>query len=106
MRGVVFKGLSARDRADGISRPDARPRRSRRRDESPRGCAAAICTSYRRPKSGGEVDRRPAGQPQPGNRWPRAPVALSRRSAPAVSEKLARIGQRVMVHHYKGCTVV
>src|SRR5207253_1322546 len=59
---------------------------------------------YRRPKSGGESIGGLPVNPNPviGGHEPCGVVAAI---GSGVSEKMARIGQRVMVHHYKGCTV-
>jgi threonine dehydrogenase-like Zn-dependent dehydrogenase len=70
--------------------------------------ASGMCGSdlhqYRRPKSGGESIGGLPVNPNPviGGHEPCGIVAAI---GPEVSEKMARVGQRVMVHHYKGCTV-
>jgi D-arabinose 1-dehydrogenase-like Zn-dependent alcohol dehydrogenase len=98
MRGVVFTG--GRE-IELMEFPDPTPGPGEVVVEMK---ASGMCGSdlhqYRRPKSGGE--RRLAGQPEPGHRRPRA---VRDRRGDQVSEKMARVGQRVMVHHYKGCTV-
>ena len=70
--------------------------------------ASGMCGSdlhqYRRPKGGGgNVGGIPAPtRPVIAGHEPCGIVAAV---GAGVSDKLARIGQRVMVHHYKGCTV-
>jgi threonine dehydrogenase-like Zn-dependent dehydrogenase len=67
--------------------------------------ASGMCGSdlhqYRRPKSGGESIASLPVNPNPviGGHEPCGIVAAI---GPEVSEKMARVGQRVMVHHYKG----
>src|SRR5580693_9552487 len=69
--------------------------------------ASGMCGSdlhqYRRPKGGAAISGL-AVNPNPviaGHE----PCGIVAAVGAGVSEKLARIGQRVMVHHYKGCTV-
>src|SRR5215472_13285363 len=70
--------------------------------------ASGMCGSdlhqYRRPKSGGEAIGGLPVNPNPviGGHEPCGVVAAI---GPGVIDKLARVGQRVMVHHYKGCEV-
>src|SRR6266853_1572926 len=70
--------------------------------------ASGMCGSdlhqYRRPKSGGESIGGLPVNPNPviGGHEPCGVVAAI---GYGVSDKQAHIGQRVMVHHYKGCTV-
>src|SRR5579872_7625093 len=69
--------------------------------------ASGMCGSdlhqYRRPKSGGETGGLAAPtEPVIAGHEPCGIVAAV---GPGVSDKQAQIGQRVMVHHYKGCTV-
>jgi threonine dehydrogenase-like Zn-dependent dehydrogenase len=69
--------------------------------------ASGMCGSdlhqYRRPKSGGDTGGLAAPtEPVIAGHEPCGIVAAV---GPGVSDKQAQIGQRVMVHHYKGCTV-
>ena len=69
--------------------------------------ASGMCGSdlhqYRRPKGGDSIGGLPVNpEPVIGGHEPCGIVAAI---GPGVSEKMARVGQRVMVHHYKGCTV-
>jgi threonine dehydrogenase-like Zn-dependent dehydrogenase len=69
--------------------------------------ASGMCGSdlhqYRRAKGGASVGGLPVNpNPVIGGHEPCGVVAAL---GPGVSDKQARIGQRVMVHHYKGCTV-
>ncbi len=70
MRGVVFTG--GRE-IELMEFPDPTPGPGEVVVEMK---ASGMCGSdlhqYRRPKSGGEFDRRTAGQPEPGHRRPRA----------------------------------
>src|ERR1700740_2617455 len=102
MRGVVFKG--GRE-IELMEFPDPTPEPGEVVVEMK---ASGMCGSdlhqYRRPKSGGESIGGLPVNPNPviGGHEPCGIVAAI---GPGVSEKMARIGQRVMVHHYKGCTV-
>src|SRR6201994_2281872 len=102
MRGVVFTG--GRE-IELMEFPDPTPGPGEVVVEMK---ASGMCGSdlhqYRRPKSGGESIGGLPGTPTPviGGHEPCGVVAAV---GPGVSEKQARIGQRVMVHHYKGCTV-
>src|SRR5215469_16542764 len=102
MRGVVFTG----DREIELMEfPDPTPEPGEVVVEMK---ASGMCGSdlhqYRRPKSGGESIGGLPVNPNPviGGHEPCGVVAAI---GPGVSEKMARVGQRVMVHHYKGCTV-
>src|SRR5271170_8448733 len=70
--------------------------------------ASGMCGSdlhqYRRPKTGGASIGGLPVNPDPviGGHEPCGIVAAV---GPGVGDKQAKIGQRVMVHHYKGCTV-
>src|SRR5882757_8346921 len=97
MRGVVFTG----DREIELMEfPDPTPGPGEVVVEIK---ASGMCGSdlhqYRRPKSRGESI---GGLPVIGGHEPCGVVAAI---GPGVSDKQARLGQRVMVHHYKGCTV-
>jgi len=85
--------------------PTPGPDESRRRDEGFGGCAAVICTSTAVQSQGVSRSAVCRSTRNPVIGGPRAPAVSSRRIGTGVSEKIARIGQRVMVHHYKGCTV-
>jgi threonine dehydrogenase-like Zn-dependent dehydrogenase len=70
--------------------------------------ASGMCGSdlhqYRRPKAGGAAVGGLPVNPNPviaGHE----PCGVVAAVGSAVSEKQARVGQRIMVHHYKGCTV-
>ena len=101
MRGVVFTG----DRQlELMEFPDPVPGDGEVVIEMK---ASGMCGSdlhqYRRPKSGGASGVLPAAtEPVIGGHEPCGIVAAI---GPGVSPARARIGQRVMVHHYKGCTV-
>src|SRR6201994_4697903 len=102
MRGVVFTG--GRE-IELMEFPDPTPEPGEVVVEMK---ASGMCGSdlhqYRRPKSGGEsIGGLPVNRnPVIGGHEPCGIVAAI---GPEVSEKMAQIGQRVMVHHYKGCTV-
>src|SRR2546423_7899349 len=102
MRGVVFTG--GRE-IEMMEFPDPTPGHGEVVVEMK---ASGMCGSdlhqYRRPKSGGESIGGLPVNPNPviGGHEPCGIVAAI---GPGVSEKMARVGQRVMVHHYKGCTV-
>src|ERR1700760_90725 len=102
MRGVVFTG--GRE-IELMEFPDPTPGPGEVVVEMK---ASGMCGSdlhqYRRPKSGGKSmgGRRLTPTPVTGGHEPCGIVAAI---GPEVSEKMARVGQRVMVHHYKGCTV-
>ncbi len=102
MRGVVFTG--GRE-IELMEFPDPTPGPGEVVVEMK---ASGMCGSdlhqYRRPKSGGESIGGLPVNPNPviGGHEPCGVVAAI---GPEVSEKMARVGQRVMVHHYKGCTV-
>src|SRR5215468_695588 len=102
MRGVVFTGdrqIELMDFPDPTPGPDEVVVQMK---------ASGMCGSdlhqYRRPKSGGEAIGGLPVNPNPviGGHEPCGVVAAV---GAGVSEKMAQIGQRVMVHHYKGCTV-
>ncbi len=101
MRGVVFCG----DREIEIREfPDPTPGPGEVVVEMK---ASGMCGSdlhqYRRPKGGASVGGLPVN-PDPviaGHE----PCGIVAAVGAGVGEKQARIGQRVMVHHYKGCTV-
>ena len=101
MRGVVFTGgreLELMDFADPIPGPDEVVVEMK---------ASGMCGSdlhqYRRPKSGGETGGLAApSEPTIAGHEPCGIVAAV---GPGVTEAQAKIGQRVMVHHYKGCEV-
>src|SRR5262245_32017941 len=102
MRGVVFMG----DREiEMMEFPDPTPGPDEVVVEMK---ASGMCGSdlhqYRRPKSGGESIGGLPVNPDPviaGHE----PCGVVAAIGAGVSEKMARVGQRVMVHHYKGCTV-
>ena len=101
MRGVVFTG--GRD-LELMNFPDPTPGPGEVVVEMK---ASGMCGSdlhqYRRPKSGGETGGLAAPtEPVIAGHEPCGIVAAV---GPGVSDKQAQIGQRVMVHHYKGCTV-
>jgi threonine dehydrogenase-like Zn-dependent dehydrogenase len=101
MRGVVFTG----DRQlELMEFPDPIPGDGEVVIEMK---ASGMCGSdlhqYRRPKSGGASGGLPvSAEPVIGGHEPCGIVAAI---GPGVPAARARIGQRVMVHHYKGCTV-
>ena len=101
MRGVVFTG--GRD-LELMNFPDPTPGPGEVVVEMK---ASGMCGSdlhqYRRPKAGGETGGLAAPTaPVIGGHEPCGIVAAI---GSGVSDKQAQIGQRVMVHHYKGCTV-
>ena len=103
MRGVVFTG----DREiEMMEFPDPTPGPGEVVVEMK---ASGMCGSdlhqYRRPKSGGDFDRRLAGQPQPGHRRARALRHRRRDRVRGQRQAGARSASGSMVHHYKGCTV-
>jgi D-arabinose 1-dehydrogenase-like Zn-dependent alcohol dehydrogenase len=102
MRGVVFTGerqIEFMEFADPTPGPDEVVVEIK---------ASGMCGSdlhqYRRSKSGGEAIGGLPVNPNPviGGHEPCGVVAAI---GPGVGEKVARVGQRVMVHHYKGCEV-
>jgi threonine dehydrogenase-like Zn-dependent dehydrogenase len=102
MRGVVFAG----DRQiETLDFPDPAPGPGEVVVEMK---ASGMCGSdlhqYRRPKSGGASIGGLAVNPEPviGGHEPCGIVAAI---GPGVEQGQATLGQRVMVHHYKGCTV-
>jgi threonine dehydrogenase-like Zn-dependent dehydrogenase len=102
MRGVVFTGER---QIEMMEFPDPTPGSGEVVVEMK---ASGMCGSdlhqYRRPKSGGEAIGGLPVNPNPviGGHEPCGIVAAV---GAGVSEKMARVGQRVMVHHYKGCEV-
>jgi threonine dehydrogenase-like Zn-dependent dehydrogenase len=101
MRGVVFHGERE---LELMQFPDPSPDPHEVVIEMK---ASGMCGSdlhqYRRPKSGGETGGLAApSEPVIAGHEPCGIVAAI---GPGVSDKQAQIGQRVMVHHYKGCTV-
>ena len=101
MRGVVFKGERE---IELMEFPDPTPGPGEVVVEMK---ASGMCGSdlhqYRRPKAGGASGGLPVNpDPVIGGHEPCGIVAAI---GPGVSDKQAKIGQRVMVHHYKGCTV-
>src|ERR1700745_1027774 len=102
MRGVVFTGERE---IELMEFPDPTPGRG---EGVVKMKASGMCGSdlhqYRRPKSGGESIGGLPVNPNPviGGHEPCGIVAAI---GAGVGEKMARLGQRVMVHHYKGCTV-
>ena len=101
MRGVVFSG----DRqVELMEFPDPTPGPGEVVVEMK---ASGMCGSdlhqYRRPKGGASVGGLPVNpNPVIAGHEPCGVVAAI---GAGVGDKQARIGQRVMVHHYKGCTV-
>ena len=102
MRGVVFTGERA---IEMMEFPDPTPGPGEVVVEIK---ASGMCGSdlhqYRRPKSGGAAIGGLPVNPDPviaGHE----PCGVVAAIGAGVSDKMARIGQRVMVHHYKGCTV-
>ncbi|HVC54085.1 MAG TPA: zinc-binding dehydrogenase [Stellaceae bacterium] len=101
MRGVVFTGER---QVEIMEFPDPTPGPGEVVIEMK---ASGMCGSdlhqYRRPKSGGATGGLAApSAPTIGGHEPCGIVAAI---GAGVTEKEAKIGQRVMVHHYKGCTV-
>jgi threonine dehydrogenase-like Zn-dependent dehydrogenase len=100
MRGVVFTGereIAFMDFPDPTPGPDEVVVEMK---------ASGMCGSdlhqYRRAKSGAAVGGLPVNpNPVIGGHEPCGVVAAV---GSAVSERQARVGERVMVHHYKGCT--
>src|SRR5215468_10217740 len=102
MRGVVFPGER---QLEMMEFPDPIPGPGEVVVEMK---ASGMCGSdlhqYRRPKTGGASIGGLPVNPDPviaGHE----PCGVVAAIGAGVSEKMARIGQRVMVHHYKGCTV-
>src|SRR5579872_6758352 len=101
MRGVVFTG----DRQlELMNFPDPTPGEGEVVVEMK---ASGMCGSdlhqYRRPRAGGETGGLAApSEPTIAGHEPCGVIAAV---GPGVSAAQAQIGQRVMVHHYKGCTV-
>ena len=102
MRGVVFAGER---QIEMMEFPDPTPGPGEVVVEIK---ASGMCGSdlhqYRRPKSGGAAIGGLPVNPDPviaGHE----PCGVVAAIGAGVSDKMARIGQRVMVHHYKGCTV-
>ncbi len=101
MRGVVFTGgreLELMNFPDPTPGPDEVVIEMK---------ASGMCGSdlhqYRRPKAGGETGGLAApSAPTIGGHEPCGIVAAV---GSAVSPAQAKVGQRVMIHHYKGCTV-
>ena len=100
MRGVVFTGER---QLELMEFPDPTPGPGEVVVEMK---ASGMCGSdlhqYRRPKSGGASGGLPVN-PDPviaGHE----PCGIVAAIGPGVDAKAARVGQRVMVHHYKGCT--
>src|SRR5579871_1025752 len=102
MRGVVFTGgreLQMMEFPDPTPGPDEVVVEMK---------ASGMCGSdlhqYRRPKG---QSRQATGFPQNPNPViaGHEPCGVVAAVGPGVSDKEARIGARVMVHHYKGCTV-
>jgi D-arabinose 1-dehydrogenase-like Zn-dependent alcohol dehydrogenase len=101
MRGVVFTGER---QLELMEFPDPTPGDGEVVIEMK---ASGMCGSdlhqYRRPKAGGSTGGLAApSEPTIGGHEPCGVVAAI---GPGVNPALARVGQRVMVHHYKGCTV-
>jgi threonine dehydrogenase-like Zn-dependent dehydrogenase len=101
MRGVVFMGERE---IELMAFPDPAPGPGEVVVEMK---ASGMCGSdlhqYRRPKGGASISGLPVNpDPVIAGHEPCGVVAAI---GAGVSEKQARIGQRVMVHHYKGCTV-
>src|SRR5215218_9064811 len=101
MRGVVFTGER---QLELMNFPDPTPGEGEVVVEMK---ASGMCGSdlhqYRRPRSGGSTGGLAApSEPTIGGHEPCGIVAAI---GPGVSAAQAKIGQRVMVHHYKGCTV-
>src|SRR6185437_7803915 len=101
MRGVVFTG----DRQlELMTFPDPTPGPDEVVIEMK---ASGMCGSdlhqYRRPKAGGETGGLAA--PSAPTIAGHEPCGVVAAVGTGVSPALAQVGQRVMVHHYKGCTV-
>src|SRR5438270_1571655 len=101
MRGVVFTGER---QLEMMEFPDPTPGEGEVVIEMK---ASGMCGSdlhqYRRPKGGEAIGGLPAAtEPVIAGHEPCGIVAAI---GPGVSAAQAQIGQRVMVHHYKGCTV-
>src|SRR5215212_2437729 len=101
MRGVVFTGER---QLELMQFPDPTPGEGEVVVEMK---ASGMCGSnlhqYRRPRTGGSTGGLAApSEPTIGGHEPCGIVAAI---GPGVSAAQAKIGQRVMVHHYKGCTV-
>src|SRR5438067_10074978 len=101
MRGVVFQGER---QLELMNFPDPTPGEGEVVVEMK---ASGMCGSdlhqYRRPKGGQAIGGLPAAtEPVIAGHEPCGIVAAI---GPGVSAAQAQIGQRVMVHHYKGCTV-
>src|SRR5215471_1791486 len=102
MRGVVFTGerqiefMEFSDPVPGPSEVVVEMKAS--------GMCGSDLHQYRRPKSGGASIGGLAVSPDPviGGHEPCGIVAAI---GPGVEKAQASLGQRVMVHHYKGCTV-
>jgi len=101
MRGVVFPGER---QVEFLEFPDPAPGPGEVVVEMK---ASGMCGSdlhqYRRPKGGASIGGLPVN-PNPviaGHE----PCGIVAAIGAGVGEKQARLGQRVMVHHYKGCTV-
>ena len=101
MRGVVFTGgreLELMNFPDPTPGPDEVVIEMK---------ASGMCGSdlhqYRRPKAGGETGGLAA--PSEPTIAGHEPCGIIAAVGSAVSPALAKVGQRVMVHHYKGCTV-
>src|SRR5258708_39188109 len=101
MRGVVFTGgreLELMNFPDPIPGPDEVVIEMK---------ASGMCGSdlhqYRRPKSGGETGglAAPSAPTIAGHEPCAIGAAVGRTASPAQ----AKVGQRVMIHHYKGCTL-
>src|SRR5262245_24120556 len=102
MRGVVFKGEREIELMEFLD-PTPGPEEVVVEIKASGMCGSDL-HQYRRPKSGGESIGGLPVNPNPviGGHEPCGVVAAI---GPGVSEKMASVGQRVMVHHYKGCTV-
>ncbi|HEX3346747.1 MAG TPA: zinc-binding dehydrogenase [Acetobacteraceae bacterium] len=100
MRGIVFTG--GRD-LELLEFPDPTPGPGEVVIEMK---ASGMCGSdlhqYRRPKNGGQATGLPVN-PNPTIAG-HEPCGVIAAVGPGVSEREARIGDRVMVHHYQGCT--
>ena len=101
MRGVVFQGER---QLELMNFPDPTPGEGEVVVEMK---ASGMCGSdlhqYRRPKGGATIGGLAAAtEPVIAGHEPCGIVAAI---GPGVSKAQAQIGQRVMVHHYKGCTV-
>ena len=102
MRGVTFHRRTFR-RDHELPRSHAGPGRSGARDEGLRHVRL-------RPASIPPAEERAAAQARASRRAPirsspaTSPAASSRRSGPASAPRKRKVGDRVMVHHYQGCT--